>query len=313
MTPRRPAFTLIELLVVIAIIAVLIGLLLPAVQKVREAAARASCQNNLKQLGLAQHNHEGTYGYFAVNTDDYRSLFTELLPFVEQENLFRQYRLGEPYDSAHNRQVALTSVKTFLCPSVPSPERKVGQKDVSDALMPEDHPRCDYAACDEVKDDFAGTGLVDDVSIDRPGLLVERKDPTARAAATHAFCTDGLSNTLLLVEGAGKTERWVLGYRLPQPGPAGVVEQEPGEWNWAHASGGFGLEGTIPGDPFVDGGGQPGSVAINGVNSETYAFHPGGANVLFADGSVQFLKQSIPIRVYARMVTANAGEVIGDY
>src|SRR5262245_24566014 len=95
----RPGFTLIELLVVIAIIAVLIGLLLPAVQQVREAASRTECQNNLKQLGLACQNFHSTYGTLPPSRvgPDHATWAVVLLPFVEQDNIFKLWRLDQPY------------------------------------------------------------------------------------------------------------------------------------------------------------------------------------------------------------------------
>jgi prepilin-type N-terminal cleavage/methylation domain-containing protein/prepilin-type processing-associated H-X9-DG protein len=130
--PSRRAFTLIELLVVIAIIGVLIALLLPAVQSAREAARRAQCTNNLKQMGLSIHNFESTYGFFPrsgehpvlfngteYKTQDYHSAFTLMLNFMEQTNVFNAFNLELRYNQPPNFTAAATAVNSFLCPTNP--------------------------------------------------------------------------------------------------------------------------------------------------------------------------------------------------
>ncbi len=126
---QRKGFTLIELLVVIAIIAILIGLLLPAVQKVREAAARMTCSNNLKQIGLAMHNYESAYQHFPTSGEgsvaggtafDIQSTWTQILPYMEQGNVYTQIDLTVHYTAQANQTPFKSVIKPFICPSNPS-------------------------------------------------------------------------------------------------------------------------------------------------------------------------------------------------
>src|SRR5688500_10933081 len=152
-TVRRHAFTLIELLVVIAIIAILIALLVPAVQKVREAAARAHCQNNLKQLGVAMHNHESVFKAFPPGRDQYPkvvSAHARLLAFVEQESLSRLVNTDATLGDAQNVQASRTRVGLFICPSDPAGGQLAGASDWG----------TNYAACNGTGAQFNSAGNI---------------------------------------------------------------------------------------------------------------------------------------------------------
>jgi prepilin-type N-terminal cleavage/methylation domain-containing protein/prepilin-type processing-associated H-X9-DG protein len=289
--PRRPAFTLIELLVVIAIIAILIGLLVPAVQKVRAAAARTQCANNMKQIGLALHNYHSSHDGFpparwTAATGVNHCWATLILPHVEQDNLYRQYNLAANWSSAANDSgVIQTQVKTYICPAATSAPPRTAAN--SRGVM-------DYPAISELyrPNPYALNGVPpgDPTYIGVLGNNVKRR-------VTDIL--DGSSNTLMVAECAGRNQVWEMGRQTGSLSQSGA---------WANPGdiitvGGFNpVTGTIPGP-----------VAVNGCNAQNvYGFHTSSAGGLFADGHVYYLSSTTSIDVLIALTTRSGGEVVPD-
>ncbi len=284
---RTAGFTLVELLVVIAIIAILVGLLLPAVQQAREAARRMQCSNNLKQMGLAVHN------YMTSNRDMFpygcrgngkHGLFTHMLPYLEQKALYDTFDLNGLTETAPNRNVV---IPMYFCPSYPFPKVcTVGYDYMKGALTTYQGVNGTLRTSTQAKTASTTYGDVPKNGIFDYGEQRSISD-----------CRDGLSNTLAIGEmthrdktgdysqGGGNVRPWILGDNATVGLYATKVIQYP-------------INAKVIRD--TDG------VLFNHLPMSSY--HAGGSDFLVADGSVRFLTESINFETYRSLATCNEGE-----
>ena len=299
--PSRPAFTLIELLVVIAIIAILIGLLLPAVQKIREAANRMKCSNNLKQIGLAIHNYHDTNGYLPISTSPWaeggaaprngRGWITESLPYLEQDNLAAKLDITRSQDffsygpdslAGSNMQPYTTTVLNLLrCPSDGLSPRTTSPDNYQWSPRPSAITNYKGVIGDN-RMGGAGTGPPGDCHYtpNCPGVFYRN---TYQVKIPLAAVIDGLSNTFF------------VGEDVPFHNHHSALYYANGDYASCHQPLNF-----FPNPP------QPDNWPL--VMSFR-SMHVGGANFLMGDGGVRFVRQNMDFTIYRQHCTKAGGEV----
>ncbi len=307
--PTR-GFTLVELLVVIAIIGILVGLLLPAVQQVRESARRAQCLNNMRQLGLALNVFHDVHKVFPASGwtttgpgnphGRYVGWRALTLPYIEQENLQELYNFNVHWWEATNPTAGGVPVRTYQCPSTPT------ESDVFSAIAKPPRPAMTFPV------PLAPTDYEAIMGVRPESIDPARYNNGNRYSVMHrnsrvriAEVRDGTSNTIVVVECAARPHTFRLRSEIPD------IANDQGI-GWIDSEGPFSLDGAS-----ADGnreGCTPAHGCVHAMNkkndNEPYSFHPDGGNFLFTDGHVQYITQSVDLMILAALCTRGAGEVV---
>ena len=325
-TPPRKAFTLVELLVVIAVVSMLTALLFPAVQAARSAARRVSCQNNMRQTGLAIHHYTEIHGMFppakclysytqngsSVSTIGH-GLVPFLLPFMEQTTAAALYRFDRNWQNAANREARDVRISMLLC-SEAEPVRFCRSTASSNTIV--EFFSSDYAACDQIwgiRTQLRSLGIdrSDWRSILAPAVLGSRTHPVIRTAEpTHSevlsalsvnpvvpqAIKDGLSHSMMLFECTSRPHKYILGRIRGDPD---ISPREPiGGARWADDESQFWMNTMCNGTQMFN--------CAN--NQEIFSLHPGGSNFLYGDGSLQFHTETMSPEAFVSRFTAYAGD-----
>ncbi len=335
---------------VIAIIAILVALLLPAVQQARESARRTQCKNNLKQLGLGLYNYEGTHRSFPpsrfdpktcigtpyspgtgdciVNKNNQTSLVswsTMILPYIDQANVYNAYNFNQPWWAGANSQIIHQPLATFRCPSTAISSNGGFDPAWGPALNGDSNWSAsgDYGSMNEIKSAYYTGNGIPDISggLATQGVLIKA------APAKIRDIMDGASNTIMVVESAGKPDVWVYGKLMTAAGYAasnskakakvtivGGTNYNHDGTGWADPDAGLSLDGTTRSTTDPTGFTIGGRTMINGTNvSEVYSFHTGGAQVVMADGSVRFISENVDWVTFGGLCTRAGGETLGEF
>lgn len=309
------AFTLVELLVSLAIMTVLIALMLPAIQSAREAARSSSCKNNLRNVALAVELFEGTHQYLPSATygagftpDKFAgSPFTKLLPFLEYQDLAERYNWQQHWGALENQFIVQTSIPTYLCPSSPGPTMQEGlMTNVIwyNPTYPDHTAAVGHYAAVFAYNAYSGVSIHDPFGVGAlspivGGLTGRRVKPTRR------MVKDGFRNTLTIVERSARTQLWIRNQR--------ITDRQPSMSDWMAPWAGWGgiFIATYSGDGTRAAryGFLPCAVNCNNEYG-IYAFHPGGANAAFLDGSVRLLANDLDGPVLFKLISRAGGDTV---